>query len=295
MPDAADGVFLYLETALHAGTGERGRVADLPIARDGSGRPILPASTLRGSVLAAAKKFRPRDEIAWAFGSPPGSETQNEGVLVFHLAGLLLFPVRTYKGVFAWITSPEWLSDCRTAAEGYGLQLSLPSVPQPAEHEALVAPQSPGLTGQGTLVIEDFSFPVREADEVSALGSWLAGRGVPQDPLYGFFRERLGRAIAVLPDEACRFLLQHRIPVTRRVAIDPQTGTAREGAMWSEEFLPSETLLYTFVGTEDRGHPPPSPVNGVNWLKRLELTRLQVGANRTLGGGLVRWTWLEGG
>jgi hypothetical protein len=33
-------------------------------------------------------------------------------------------------------------------------------------------------------------------------------------------------------------------------------------------------------------------VNGVSWLKQLEITRLQIGANRTLGGGLVRWVWI---
>jgi CRISPR-associated protein Cmr4 len=295
MPDAAGGVFLYVETALHAGMSQPGHVVDLPIQRDESGIPTVPGSTLRASVLSAAKKLRERDEILWAFGSPPGSEPDNPGVLTFNPSRPLLFPVRTYKGVFAWITSPKLLSASRAAAEQYGLKLAIPSVPQPGEHEAVVAKQAPSLTDHQKLIIEDFSFPAREAEEIAALGEWFARNAMPQDATYGYFRDRLAQGIAVLPDDACDFVLQHRVPITRRVTIDPKTGAVKEGALWTEESLPSETLLYTSVVTEDRGHPPPVPFHGVSWLKRLELRRLQVGANRTLGGGLVRWTWLNGG
>jgi CRISPR-associated protein Cmr4 len=149
--------------------------------------------------------------------------------------------------------------------------------------------------GPQTVIIEDFSFPARPADEVAAWGEWFAHKALPQDAACAFFRERLSVGIILLPDDGCRFLLRHRVPITRRTALDPHTGTVQEGALWTEEFLPSETLLYTFVGTEDRGSVPPVPISGVSWLKRLDLTRLQVGANRTLGGGLVRWTWLNGG
>ncbi len=96
----------------------------------------------------------------------------------------------------------------------------------------------------------------------------------------------------LVPDEVFAFFLQHQTAVTQRVAIDPATGTAQDGAMWIEESLPSETLLYGFVSAEDRGHLPPVTVSGVSWLRQLEITRLQIGANRTLGGGLVRWVWI---
>jgi CRISPR-associated protein Cmr4 len=295
MPDAADGVFLYVETALHAGTSQPGRVVDLPIQRDDSRVPVIPGSTLRGGVLATARKLRPRDEIQWAFGLPPDRETDRPGVLVFTLSRPVLFPVRTYKDVFAWITSPKLLSASRAAAEQYGLKIAMPSVTDPGEHEAVVAKQAPLLTDDRTLIIEDFSFPVREADEVSALGQWLAGNAVPQDGAFAFFRDRMEKRVVVLSDDTCDFLLQHRTPVVQRAAIDPTTGTVQEGALWTEESLPSETLLFTVIVTEKQGDPPPVPVSGISWLKALDLDRLQVGANRTLSGGLVRWTWLNGG
>ncbi|MFO7901713.1 MAG: type III-B CRISPR module RAMP protein Cmr4 [Planctomycetota bacterium] len=295
MPDAVGCAFLYLETALHVGTSQQGYAIDLPIERDASGAPVIPANTLRGSVLATARKRRDKDEITWAFGSPPGSDMEKEGVLTFNPCQILLFPVRTYKGVFAWITSPQWLSAWQTAVGECGREGSMVSVPEPGDHEAVVAPQAPVLTESRTLIIEDFSFPVREAAEVAALGEWFGRHAMPQDSSYQFFRERLQNALVVLPDDVCRFLLRHRVPVTRRVAINPQTGVAEEGALWTEEFLPSETLFHTLIGTENRDTPPPVPVNGVSWLKQLELKHLQVGANRTLGDGFVRWTWLNGG
>lgn len=295
MPDAVECAFLYVETALHAGTAQPGYAIDLPIQRDPSGIPLIPTSTLRGSVLASARSLREKDEIAWAFGSPPGSDAEQEGVLTFSPARILLYPVRTYKDVFAWITSPQLLSAWRAAMTECGGDVSTSSIPEPGEHEAMVAPQAPVLAESQTLVIEDFSFPARQAPEVVALGEWFAQHAMPSDPSYQFFRNRMQSTLVVLPNEACHFLLQHRIPVTRRVAINPETGTAEEGAFWIEESLPSESLLYTLVGTENRGTPPPVPVNGVQWLKQLGLTHIQMGANRTLGGGFARWTWFDGG
>lgn len=295
MPDAADCAFLYVETALHAGADEPGDAIDLLIARDAAGDPVVPETALRGSVLAAAKKLRAREEMLWAFGTPTGTETPQQGRLLFHAARPLLFPVRTYKGVFAWITSPARLAAWRTAAEQCGLDLSAPAAPQPGEYEAIVAPQSPLLTAHQTLIIEDFSFPAQENEEVSTLGAWLSQNALPQEASYRFFRERIRTGIALLPDDACDFLMRHRIPVTRRVAIDPKTGTAQEGALWTEESLPSETLLYTLVVAEKGEGVPQMSGDAVSWLKQLRFGRLQLGANRTLAGGLVRLTWLGGG
>jgi CRISPR-associated protein Cmr4 len=148
------------------------------------------------------------------------------------------------------------------------------------------------LTGRGTLIIEEFTFPVRQADGMRRFGEWLAGISLPQESAYAFWRERFSDGVVLVPDDIFAFFLQHQTAVVRRVAIDPATGTALDGAMWTEESLPPETLLCGFVSAEDRGHVPPVPVSGVSWLKQLEITRLQIGANRTLGGGLVRWVWI---
>ncbi|MGI6416091.1 MAG: type III-B CRISPR module RAMP protein Cmr4 [Thermoguttaceae bacterium] len=292
MPSAAAGFFLYVETSLHIGAGEPGRVIDLPLNRDEDGVPLVPESSLRGSLVAAIRPRCDKDQIVWAFGSPPGSEKPQVGVLSFSPMRPLLFPVRTYQGVFAWVTCTSAIAAWLAEAEKHGVAVNPPPIAPPGEFEAIVAPDCPMLTGRRTLIIEEFSFPVRQADGMRRFAEWLAGIALPREPAYGFWRERFSNGVVLVPDEVFAFFLQHQTAVTQRVAIDPATGTAQDGAMWIEESMPSETLLYGFVSAEDRGHLPPVTVSGVSWLKQLEITRLQIGANRTLGGGLVRWVWI---
>jgi CRISPR-associated protein Cmr4 len=292
MPNAAAGIFLYVETSLHVGTGEPGRAIDLPLQRDADGVPLVPASSLRGSLVAAVRRRCDKDQVAWAFGTPPGSERPQVGVLSFSPMRPLLFPVRTYHGVFAWVTCTSAVGAWLAEAETYGVAVNPPPVAPPGEFEAVVAPDCPVLTNRGTLIIEEFTFPVRQADAMRQFGEWLAGISLPEEPAYGFWRTRFPSCVVLVPDDVFAFFLQHQTAVVKRVSIDPATGTALDGAMWTEESLPSETLLCGFVSAEDRGHIPPVPVSGVSWLKQLEITRLQIGANRTLGGGLVRWVWM---
>lgn len=292
MPSAAAGVFLYVETSLHVGTGEPGRAIDLPLQRDEDGLPLVPESSVRGSLVAAVRRRCDKDQVVWAFGSPPGSESPLVGVLSFSPMRPLLFPVRTYQGVFAWITCSSAVGSWLTQAEKHRLAVDPPPVAPPGEFEAVVAPGCPMLTNRGTLVIEEFTFPVRQHDAMRRFNEWLAKISLPREPAYGFWRERFSGGVVLVPDDVFAFFLRHRTAVVQRVAIDPATGTALDGAMWTQESLPSETLLCGFVSAEDRGHVPPVAVSGVSWLKQLEIERLQIGANRTLGGGLVRWVWI---
>jgi CRISPR-associated protein Cmr4 len=292
MPSAAAGVFLYVETSLHVGTGEPGRAIDLPLQRDEDGVPLVPETSVRGSLVAAVRRRCDKDQVVWAFGSPPGSESPQVGVLSFSPMRPLLFPVRTYQGVFAWITCSSAVGAWLTQAEKHRLAVDPPPVAPPGEFEAVVAPGCPMLTNRGTLIIEEFTFPVRQHDAMQRFNEWLAKISLPREPAYGFWRERFSGGVVLVPDDVFTFFLRHRTAVIQRVAIDPTTGTAMDGAMWTQESLPSETLLCGFVSAEDRGHVPPVAVSGVSWLKQLEIERLQIGANRTLGGGLVRWVWI---
>ena len=292
MPSAAAGFFLYAETSLHIGAATPDRAIDLPLHRDEDGVPRVPESSVRGSLVAAVRRRCDRDQMTWAFGSPPGSERPQVGVLSFSPMRPLLFPVRTYKGVFAWITGTSVIAAWMAEAEKHGVAISPPPLAPPGEFEAVVAPDCPMLTSRGTLIIEEFTFPVRQAEGMRRLAEWLAGISLPREPAYRFWRDRFLNGVVLVPDEVFSFFLQHRTAVVRRVAIDPTTGTVLDGAMWVEESLPSETLLCGFVSAEDRGHVPPVMVNGVSWLKQLDITRLQIGANRTMGGGLARLVWI---
>ncbi len=194
MPSAAAGFFLYVETSLHIGAGEPGRVIDLPLNRDEDGVPLVPESSLRGSLVAAIRPRCDKDQIVWAFGSPPGSEKPQVGVLSFSPMRPLLFPVRTYQGVFAWVTCTSAIAAWLAEAEKHGVAVNPPPIAPPGEFEAIVAPDCPMLTGRRTLIIEEFTFPVRQAGRDAAIRRVVGGNCFAAGARVWFLARRFSKA-----------------------------------------------------------------------------------------------------
>ncbi len=302
MLNVAQCLFVYLESPLHVGAGEPSEDVDLPILRDViTGHPLIPGSSLKGSLRACAQRQRSAAEVEAGFGSDPDNPDKSEGCLVFSDTRPLLYPVRSLKGLFAWITSPGVLARWQRDMAACGLDVAaLPSAPTPPENGAGLTRDSALLTAQQTIVLEDLSFPGQSLDPVGELADWLARKAFPEGAVYDHWRQRLCRGLAVLPDEAFRYFIEQTTPVMSRIRIDPATGTAAEGALWTEECLPPETLLYALVRAEApekaaaAGNRPEAN-EAIDWLKGLALDGWQLGGGRTLGRGLVQIRWSDGG
>jgi CRISPR-associated protein Cmr4 len=302
---AKTALFMYLEAPLHAGSGTSLGVVDLPIQREKhTGFPMVQASGVKGAIRAHARDLRGRDnppitddEINLVFG-PEQSASDYAGSIAFTDARILLFPVRSLAGVFAWTTCPTVLNrlDRDLALVP---RTNLPSVPIPEENQALVA-QEAGVLVEQSIVLEEFTFNAVRQQAVSELGGWLADHVLP--PEYTFWRNQLRRNLVILPDEAFRDFVQLSTDVVARIRIDPQKGTAAEGGLWYEESLPPETLLWTLALAVD-----PRQSNGVATIRdaadviRFVTTRvfgqstwMQFGGDETIGRGLVRVRSLEG-
>ena len=284
---SAECVYLYLESGLHIGTGEEGPFPDLPIRREAdNGRPFVPARSLRGSLRSHARALRGDGEVAPIFG-PPGEEQQPDTPLMLSDGHLLLLPVRSLRGLFAWATSPDVLARHRQELAACGLDVSaVPAVPPVEDGAAAVVPGSPLATSKQTIVLEEFSFTAAPQEEVAALAGWLADYALPLGPQYEFWRKRLRQSLVVVPEPAFRYFAEYRTEVLPRVRIDPATGTAAEGHSWTTEYLPAEALIYALAGSRQRG-----PGDATAWLKGLRLECLQLGGDRTLGKGIVRLRW----
>lgn len=71
--EAGDCAFIFVESSLHVGTGQSGTFVDQPLARgEATGQPIIPAGSLRGSLIAESAVRATREQVQWAFGTPPG-------------------------------------------------------------------------------------------------------------------------------------------------------------------------------------------------------------------------------
>ena len=126
MVDAAECMFLYLESSLRVGSEEEGIDIDLPIQREAAtGYPLLPASSLKGVLRSRARLQQAPIELLGLLGSPPESEEPQPkpSSVVVSDAIPLVFPVRSLTGLFAWVTSVETLSRFRRDVAAYGVKI----------------------------------------------------------------------------------------------------------------------------------------------------------------------------
>jgi len=295
---AAECLFLYLESSLRVGAEEAGDEVDRPIQREvATGYPVVPASSLKGALRGRARLQQATVELIRLLGSAPESDQKEPSSLSLSDALPLLFPVRALVGLFAWVTSQGVWSRFQRDLAAYGVQVSkIPELPVFSPEKAGVAPESPFVTGKQTVVLEEMSFVAQPTEEVRALGDWLADQAFPDESSFDFWRERVRRGVVLLPEAPYRYFVEHATQITPRIRIDAQTGTAAEGSLWTEEYLPAEALLYALAGANLPEEPAPvpgikKPADIIDWAKGLAPHYLQLGGGQTLGHGIVRLRW----
>src|SRR4051794_30535725 len=151
-------VLVHALSPLHAGTGQSVGAIDLPIARERpTGIPLIPGSSIKGALRARSGKGDPFTKDV--FGPETAQSSEHAGSVQLSDAHLLLLPVRSVAGTFAWTTSPYLLRRFVRDAREAGLTLPLPPVPDEAGTcivltETLTLPQGTGRR----VVLEDLDF-----------------------------------------------------------------------------------------------------------------------------------------
>jgi CRISPR-associated protein Cmr4 len=281
MPDGML-MFVHALTSLHPGSGTALGVVDLPVQRERhSNWPTIAGTSLKGVLRSAAKSSgMERDQHKAVFGPDTENAADHAGAIAFTDARLLAFPVRSLKGVFAWVTCPEALSRLHRDLALAGLAMPSDS-PVPNAQTAIVAKNSPLRQGEA-LVLEEFAFDAVEGSE--PIADWIADHAIGDDASRDRFRVRL----AIVDDDSFGHFAQHATEVTARIALNYETKTVREGALFYEEYLPTETLLYSLVLAEhSRSKEKDMSASEVlDALVGLDLRTLQIGAGETIGKGL---------
>lgn len=236
---------LHALSALHCGTGQSVGVVDLPIARArATNLPIVPGSSLRGVL---------RDEFAGhaiertLFGPRviSGANDAHAGALAVGDAHLLLLPVRALAGVVAYATCPFILR--RYAQDMVRVSAVPPVVPIPAENEALHDVGCANVL-QGKVVLEDLDLISKENDKAADWAEKIALTVFPGDvAAQGDLRSRF----IILPDTVLSFLAETATEIRARIAINQETGTVKKGALWYEENLPAESVLWGVFALTD--------------------------------------------
>ena len=223
-------------TPLHVGAGRAVGLVDLPVERDGFGLPTIPSSGIKG---ALRESFRGDPLEVAIFGSRVG-ELANVGALTVLDAYLVAIPVRSLRGVWSLATSSFILrrfkeyTDCAN--------ISCPEIDKAIKalntlkcNEAILSKDAANIMkiDEEVIINEEFKLTVRESDELTDLAKKL-GLDEPH------------RLIGV-HDDIIRPVVERSLLRRTRIKLEPRTKTVGEGARWTEEDVPMNTVFVTLM------------------------------------------------
>jgi CRISPR-associated protein Cmr4 len=314
---AARLLFLHAQTGLHPGSGTALGVVDLPVQRERHTHwPTIPGSAIKGVLrdncreaakagyadefheverdgrkVTELKRSRRRvtneddQDLVAVFG--PGkadNASDHAGALAVTDARLAAFPVRSLRGVFAWVTCPAVLvrlnRDLKLAgADGVaGVPTTL------ADEQLLCAEASPLRVGKDKVVLEEFEYTA--SGTCDAVAGWFAANATTDE----LTRGRLRTHLAVVGDDAFTHYARYAAEIVARVGLDYDTKTVKAGALFYQEVLPAETLLYSvaLANPSRKGDHAKSAEGVLEYVAR-QLARqpvIQIGGDETVGKGL---------
>jgi len=199
--------------------------------------------------------------LASIFGSQ-----NRRGNLSISDAMILFFPVKSLKGVFAYVTCPLVLERYRELRGLEDLNYSPPEIGK------IIA--SPNLVlDENKVILEEFEFEVKGKNT-----NWLEELKLP-----GELKKQIEQRVAIVDNDTFSYFVENFTEVVNRIKINPETGTVQEGALWTEEYLPAETVMYSFWFEKQ-------PIE--EDLKKVYLPRnneiINIGGDQTVGKGLVK-------
>lgn len=282
---------MYAESAIHAGAGSDLGAVDLPIQRERTtGYPLIQASSVKGALRSHSPNTNDATAVFGPFDSP-----DHAGALSPGDARILLFPVRALRGVFVWTTSVLALARFKHDLALTGAT-NTPDLPLESD-DALIS--DGGLLVNQSIVLEEFSFTAQTSAIATQWAQYIATNAMPND--YDFWQARLRQSLVILPQDAFRDFVVYATEVVTRIKLDPGTKTVQQGALFSQELLPADSLLYVPVHaaqfrtrntTLAANGPEQEAVNALNWAKDHVRENIQIGGDETVGRGLVRLHWM---
>jgi len=253
---------LRAETQIHAGTGQNSGVIDMPIMREAhTDYPCIFGSAVKGAFRAHAEiraQWGKEGKVKEVFGTADGEGNASQVAMTD--ARLLLLPVRSLTGHFKLVTCPAILQRLQRDMAMIGMKVDwqVPSVPKMQQVLG---------NAEGDLFLEEFKFAQVKQDlrDIVAV-------------IESFGAENLANQLLIMSDEDFAWFAKNATAVTPHIAIDSETKIVKNGALWYEETLPSDALLYTMLlGKKDF-------VNQVTGIFS-DKPFVQIGGNETVGMG----------
>jgi len=299
MYNKTDIMFLYAETSVHVGGGDSVGAIDLAIAREKyTDFPFIPSSGVKGAVRDwfDHNVDHKGEKVEVIFG-PKNEGSEHAGAAVFTDARILLFPVRSLKGVFAWVTCPFVLNRLKRDYAMAGIKLEIANLPNLLTGQCAVSPTSECKLSGEKLVLEEYTFAVTSANLTGL--TTLLKTFLPTGEEYDSFRNRIDTNLVVLSDDDFKEFVKTSTEVQTRIKIDSKTKTVKSGALFYQENLPSDSLMYSVVAAQKpfaKKTPEDLKTDDavMKVLMNLSTNRIQLGGNESIGKGIFAIKFLGG-
>jgi CRISPR-associated protein Cmr4 len=243
----------YAETPIHMGSGQSVSYVDLPIQRERhTSFPVLWASGIKGVIRnLALREWNDKDKINTIFGPDPEDASDFASCISITDAKILLYPVRSVKGVFAWITCPFVLKRFKEDLKAIRRVDSkvndlVIQIPETSDNKVIIANDNLKIQEKNMVALEEFLFEPEVKDDAKNLAKKLK-EFIPTNDLTNSLENHL----AIVSDNVFKDFVNYAVEIRTRIRIDQAKGTVKEGALFSEELVPSESVFYSLVFITD--------------------------------------------
>jgi CRISPR-associated protein Cmr4 len=214
-------------------------------------------------------------------------------------AKILFFPVKSLKGIFAYVSCPFVLERYADNTENKKL-LEIVKKLNLKEGEILASPKLivEKIGKKERIVLEEFELEMTKEEEEKLSAEILNNLALPKEILQKIsyrlaiilnhlalpkeLLQKISYRIAIVDDETFGYFVENFTEVVNRIKVNPETGTVKEGGLWTEEYLPAESVLYSLwfeseelTEKEEKYLPPNNSL-------------LILGGDQTIGKGLVK-------
>lgn len=264
-------IYMRAITSIHAGAGQDTGIVDLPIQREKiTGIPKIEASSLKGCFR---KLFEEREQDI-IFG-----KTDSAGIIGLIDARLLFFPIKSARGIFALITCPfvvqRYLQETKKDKD---------------EFRKLIEKLNEGIN----FVSNDTCYLVSDRlivnNETVMLGEYIFKSKLLKFEDLEEYKKLTPYTdkIAVVSDDNFFDFVSNFTEVVTRNKIDNLTGTASDKGLFTEEYLPQESILYTIAMCFNDMNSSNNDDYLSIFARKLKNKKIQIGGNKTLGKGFVK-------
>jgi CRISPR-associated protein Cmr4 len=279
----------YAETPVHMGVGGSVSYVDLPVQRERhTSFPVLWGSGIKGVLRNFARRKWSKEKVNTIFGPNKEEEEKHSkeeeeysSCISITDAKILLYPVRSVRGVFAWITCPfvlkRFLEDLKAIKLNpdkkthdtqnqndlvRNLEELLKNLNELEDNKIIIDNNKSKLViqnqkidnqkpeNQKYIALEEFVFNVEDKNNNNKtqeiLESFISKlkQILPDNNLS---KDDLEKHLAIVSDNVFKDFVNYAVEIRTRIRIDQAKGTVEKGALFSEELIPSESIFYSLV------------------------------------------------